>query len=426
MKLTIHRGSKEIGGTCIELLSAESKILMDFGLPLVNQDNSVFDSRTINGHSKTDLINKGILPDIEGLYKNEPAQFDAILLSHPHQDHYGLLSYVNPDIPVIMSEGCKALIDVSCFFGQTQCDLKNIAARKAWKPFRMGNFNITPYLVDHSGFDAFAYFIEGENKRIFYSGDFRGHGRKSILFDNILKNPTKNIDYLFMEGSMLGRDNGKYETEKDIENALTNFFNKDELMFIACSSQNIDRIVSVFRACIKSNRIFVIDPYTALVLDKLKGVSVNIPQFDWGNNIKVFFVPNTYTDKMAENKSLFKFKSAKITFEEIQEKRNKLVIKDSFTMRKIFASKGMMDNSRLIYSMWNGYLPEIKPFWDKHNVPIDEVHTSGHAYVEELKAFVKSLKPRKIIPIHTFYPEKYQEYFGDTVMMIKDGVSVEL
>lgn len=425
MKLTIHRGSKEIGGTCIELQSNESRILMDFGLPLVNQDNSAFDSRTINSQTKTDLIKQGLLPDIKGFYKDEPTQFDAILLSHPHQDHYGLLSFVNPDIPV-MSEGCKALIDVSYLFGQTDCDLKNIDTRKAWKPFRKGNFNITPYLVDHSGFDAFAYLIEGESKRIFYSGDFRGHGRKSILFDNILKNPPKNIDYLLMEGSMIGRDNGKYETEKDIENELTNFFDKDELMFISCSSQNIDRIVSVVRACIKSNRIFVIDPYTALVLDKLKGVSVKIPQFDWEENIRIFFIPNSYTERMAKNKSLYKFKTAKITFEEIQEKRNKLVIKDSFTMRNIFAKKGMMDNSRLIYSMWNGYLPELKPFWDKHNVPIDEVHASGHAYVEELKAFVKALKPRKLIPIHTFYPEKYPEYFGDTVMMVKDGETVEL
>ena len=33
MKLTIHRGAKEIGGTCIEIQSENSKILIDFGLP---------------------------------------------------------------------------------------------------------------------------------------------------------------------------------------------------------------------------------------------------------------------------------------------------------------------------------------------------------------------------------------------------------
>lgn len=426
MKLILHRGSKEIGGTCIELQSAESRILVDFGLPLVNDDKSAFNSKKISNQSKEDLIHKGLLPDIKGLYRDEPVQFDAILLSHSHQDHYGFLSYVNPNIPLIMSEGCKALIEASCFFGQTNCDLENADTREAWKPFRIGDLTITPYLVDHSGFDAFAYLIDGKGKKIFYSGDFRGRGRKRIVFDNIVKNPPKNIDYLLMEGSMIGREEGKYDTEQDIEDALTSLFKKEELMFVACSSQNIDRIVSIFCACIKSSRIFVIDPYTAYILDKLKSVSSKIPQFNWGDNIKVFFIPNTYTDKMAEHKSLFKFLSAKITWQEIQDNRKKLVIKDSFTMRNIFANKRIMDNARLIYSMWSGYLPEVKPFWDKNKVPIDQVHTSGHAYIKELKSFVDALKPKHIIPIHTFYPERYPEYFGDAVMMVKDGEPVKI
>ncbi|GAG71273.1 unnamed protein product [marine sediment metagenome] len=232
MKLTIHRGSKEIGGTCIELQLATSRILIDFDLPL----------------------------------------------------------------------------------------------------------------VDHSGFDALAFLIEGKDKKIFYSGDFRGHGRKSVLFDNIVKNPPNNIDYLILEGSMIGRDKGAYETEKDIENELISLFNKGNLVFMACSSQNIDRLVSIYRACVKSNRIFVIDPYTAFILDRLKKISPNIPQFDWG----------------------------------------------------------------------------------KHNIPIIEVHSSGHAYVEELQQFVKAIKPKHIIPNHTFYPEKYNEYFDGNIKFIKDKETVEL
>ena len=170
-----------------------------------------------------------------------------------------------------MSQGCKELIGVSYYFGQTDYDFKNIVTVKAWQPFKKGNFTITPYLVDHSGFDSLAFLIESEDKKIFYSGDFRGHGRKSILFDNILKNPPKNIDYLILEGSMIGRDKGACETEKDIENELISLLkNKVLLVFMACSSQNIDRLVSIYRACVKSDRIFLIDPYTAFILDRLK------------------------------------------------------------------------------------------------------------------------------------------------------------
>jgi ribonuclease J len=426
MKLTIHRGAEEIGGTCIELQSATSRILIDFGLPLVDEHKAKFDTKKIGKLTKDDLMRRGVLPQIKGLYKNEPPLIVAILLSHPHQDHYGLLSFVNPEIPVYMSQGCKELIEVSYYFGQTNYDFKNVLTIKAWQPFKKANFTITPYLVDHSGFDALGYLIETEGKKLFYSGDFRGHGRKSCLFDNIVKNPPKNIDYLILEGSMLGRDKGAYETENDIENELISLFNKVNLVFMACSSQNIDRLVSIYRACIKSNRIFVIDPYTALILDRLKKISLNIPQFDWGKYIRIFFVPNSYTKKMAADKSLYKFKAAKITYSEMQELRNSLVIKDSYTTRNIFAAKKDISNSVLIYSMWEGYLQEVKPFWDKYNIPIIQVHSSGHSYVEELQQFVKTIKPKYIIPNHTFYPEKYNEYFDNNIKLAKDKEPVEL
>jgi ribonuclease J len=427
MILTIHRGAKEIGGSCIELQSDNSIILIDFGLPLVDENKEQVNSRKIITQTKEALLKKGFLHRIHGLYENEPPLINSILLSHPHQDHYGLLSYINPKIPVYMSKGCKELIEVSYYFRQTNYDLGNIKTVRAWKPFKKGNFTITPYLVDHSGFDALAYLIEAEGKRIFYSGDFRGHGRKKILFDNLLKHPPRNIDYLILEGSMIGRDRGKYNTESDIEKELINIFKDEEkLFFVACSSQNIDRLVSVYRACLKTKRTFVIDPYTAFVLDKLKIVSPKIPQHNNWNNIKIFFVPNSYTDRMAEDKSLYKFKASKISFEEIQDSRNKMAIKDAYLTRTIFGNKKALIDTELIYSLWEGYLDDVKPFWENHRVPIVQVHTSGHAYVEELQSFVKAVKPKHIIPNHTFYPEKYLELFGNNVMLLKDKQPVVL
>ncbi len=426
MILTIHRGAKEIGGSCIELQSDNSRILIDFGLPLVDENREQLDSRKIIKQSKEELLKQGFLPRIKGLYDYEPAQIDAVLLSHPHQDHYGLLSYINPNIPVYMSRGCKALIEVSYFFGQTNYDLGNIKTVRPWRLFKKSDFTITPYLVDHSGFDALAYLIEAEGKRIFYSGDFRGHGRKKVLFNNLLKYPPRNIDYLILEGSMIGRDKGQFDTESDIEKELINIFkNEEKLFFVACSSQNIDRLVSIYRACLKTKRTFVIDPYTALVLDTLKVLSPKIPQHDW-NNMKIFFVPNTFTNKMAEGKILYRFKSAKISYEDIQSIRNQLVIKDTYMTRTIFGKKKGLNNATLIYSMWEGYLKDMKPFWEKYEVPISRVHSSGHAYIEELKSFVEAVMPKHLIPNHTFFPEKYRDILGDNVILVRDKHSIIL
>ena len=100
MKLTILRGTKEIGGSCVELSTANSRILIDFGMPLVNKDRERFVPDILKGKSVEELKKLSILPRIDGLYNGEKKLIDAILISHSHLDHYGFLSYVHPDIPI--------------------------------------------------------------------------------------------------------------------------------------------------------------------------------------------------------------------------------------------------------------------------------------------------------------------------------------
>lgn len=97
-----------------------------------------------------------------------------------------------------------------------------------------------------------------------------------------------------------------------------------------------------------------------------------------------------------------------------------MVIKSSYRMRKEFANNNDLKDSILIYSMWEGYLPKEEEFWNKNNVPILKIHSSGHAYLGDLKKLVKALNPKHIIPNHTFYPEKFKEHFGNKVLLLND------
>lgn len=46
MKLTIHRGRKEIGGSCVELVTAKTRLVLDLSLPLVDDNREPFDSHS--------------------------------------------------------------------------------------------------------------------------------------------------------------------------------------------------------------------------------------------------------------------------------------------------------------------------------------------------------------------------------------------
>lgn len=430
MNLIIHRGTREIGGSCVEVSGASSRILVDFGIPLVSAELKPFDSNLLKSKSISELKFKGILPDIKGLYKREEKGVDGILLTHSHLDHYGFLQFVNPEIPVYASLGASLLIEISNIFIPTKVGKLNTRLIKHKKEFNIGDFTVTPFLVDHSAFDAYAFLIEAGGKRLFYSGDFRAHGRKGVLFKQMVENPPENIDCLLMEGSALGREDGQYKTEAAVEKRLVEVLKeRKNITFIFASAQNIDRIVSAYRACLRTGSIFVIDVYAAFILDKLKEVSRGLPQFDWKNaRVKYINAHAKALEKAGLKKLLYVYNKRKIEIDEINKEKNRILM---FTrhnsvfpliLNKIKNAAG----AKLVYSMWEGYLTkEFREFCKNKGLVIEYIHTSGHAAPDDLKIFAKAMKPKMLVPIHTFHADKYQELF-DNVRLLEDGEMLEV
>jgi ribonuclease J len=361
-ELTIHRGTHEIGGSCVELCSnsGSTRLIIDLGLPLVNADRSQFGWGIHRHSSLRQLLDKKILPQVVGLYENETPSITAVLLSHAHIDHYGLLRFVSPDIPVYMSAGTKSLTDASNVFLDTKVNLENVRTfGKMWQPFDIGEFTVTPYLMDHSAPDATAFLIEADGQRIFYTGDFRGHGRKGVLFDRLTKHPPSRINYLIMEGSMLGREEGRYADEEAVETALQNLIVSNRgLSYVFTSSQNLDRLVSIYRATRHSGKVLVIDLYTAFVLDKLSIISNQVPQFSWAG-VRVLY-SYYHAQRLADldRSLLWKYKHSKIELEEIRDDPSGKVLlaKDSRYFRGVITKLKDFGQAEAIFSMWHGYL----------------------------------------------------------------------
>jgi len=149
---------------------------------------------------------------------------------------------------------------------------------------------VTPHLVDHSAFDAYALEIEAGGRRLFYSGDLRGHGRKSKLFERMLKKPPKNIDVMLMEGSSLGRltESERFPTEEELKRIFIDRFKTTPgMVLVACSAQNIDRVVTIYRAANRAERTLIVDAYAAEVLKATGNDHIPKPVRGW-RNLAVF------------------------------------------------------------------------------------------------------------------------------------------
>jgi ribonuclease J len=428
MRLTIHRGTHEIGGSCVELCSnsGKTRIVIDVGMPLVTQDMLPFEWRHYKDLSQEQLLQQRIIPAVEGLYSHQKPSIAAVILSHAHQDHYGFIRFLHPTIPLYMSIGTKSLVEVSNLFLGTEVNLDQVETFAMWQPFQVGEFTITPHLVDHSAPDAAAFLIEADGQRLFYTGDFRGHGRKRVLLERLLANPISRVDCLVMEGSMIGREEGRYPSEDALKEAIYDAIaDQQSYTFIFCSSQNLDRLVSIYRAVRSARKTLIIDLYTAFILDKLSSISPHIPQFDWKEVRLLYAYP--HAKKLAEydRELLYKYKKAKIEWEEIKATPQHMVIlvKDNFYFRRIVLSKlEASGGTKAIYSMWHGYLErtDLVQFLESHNIELLEIHTSGHAYVEDLKKLANALAPRFVVPIHTFHPDQYDNIYKN-IVQLDDG-----
>jgi len=433
MNFKIHRGTKEIGGSCVEIWTKTTRIVVDFGMPLVNLDKTRFNSREIKKISVRELINNGILPNIPSLY--DKSKNTTLILSHAHQDHYGLINYLHENCKIFLGKATHKLIEITNIFTNQDWKISNPQHFESGKPFIIGDIEITPYLMDHSAFDAYAFLIKADGKSLFYSGDFRMHGRKSKVFEWFSHNIEKNVDYLLLEGTTIGRVDGHLLTETDIENKFVKTFNESKgINLIYTSGQNIDRLVSIYRACKRTGKTLAIDFYIANVLKELsKFGAIPYPSKNYPE-IKVFFPFRL--SRMISNKGqemlLYRFKNYKITKEQIGEQFNKTVMIVRPTMLKDLEYIKGLENGILIYSMWDGYKKEkiTKEFIELligKGMTEQTIHTSGHADRDALKKMVGILQPKNLVPIHTFEGDKYEKIFTETkVLRINDNEIVAI
>ena len=411
MRIRIHRGTKEIGGTCIEFEAAGKRIALDVGLPLDAGDQD----------------HQDLLPLVPG-FREEDDSLLGVVISHPHQDHYGLARHIRPGVPVYIGRDAHNILKAASAYvpdGHAFEAPRFIANRV---PVDIGPFRVTPHLVDHSAFDAYALLIEADGKRIFYSGDFRGHGRKKGLFESLIRRPPTDIDVLLMEGTTIGRTGTGtgFPTEQDLEQAFVNAFRQTEgTHFVWTSTQNVDRIVTIFRAAKRSGRLLIIDLYTAVVLEATG--KDTIPQSHW-DEVRLY-TPQSQRIHIKNNKlfdDLERHKANRIYREHLSRLRDRAVMLFRPPMMRDEGVGFALDGAGFTYSMWGGYLTDaygrrVIDWLEKHGIPWQAIHTSGHASVLDLKRFAAALASRRLVPIHSFETGRFGEFF-DNVVRKEDGV----
>ena len=391
MKIIIHRGSHQIGGIAVEIKTDSTRIIIDMGDELT-MDNSYM-PKPLNISGVTD----------------ENGKCDAVLFTHYHGDHTGQLPNIRKDIPIFMGELTKDILLAATHNAEQETinRIKSAKTFEAGEKFSIGNINITPYVIDHSACDSYMFLIEADSKRILHTGDFRTHGFRGKAVPEILRSLVKKVDILITEGTNISRANKEIVTERHLQNKVKEYMKEYKYVFAYTSSTNLERICG-FAKAVPQGKYFICDEYQYKLLDiiedhlgKFSDLYRNIKKIIYGNNL--------------------------IT--EFQDRGFLMMVRDNSMFRKIIPQFDK-NKSIMLYSMWDGYrthpestIPEFLALAGKW----EYLHTSGHAYIEDIKEMVKIINPSYIIPIHTDIPEIMLNLFPDKNIIIPtDGEEMSL
>jgi ribonuclease J len=413
MQVRILRGATQIGGSCVEVEARGARVILDLGMPLDAPEDA-------------DLA--ALLPAVAGLREPDPSLL-GVLLSHGHRDYWGLLPASGDHVPVWMGKATHRIMAAAEGWVPGVAlprDIRHMANRDT---FTLGPFEITPYLTDHSAYDAYSLLIKADGRSILYTGDLRAHGRKGKLFDAFVARPPRGVDVMLMEGSTIGRpgSDAGWPTEAEIERALIERFRATSgMVLLACSAQNIDRMVSVFRACRQTRRTFLVDLYAAEMLRATGNPNIPTVGPNWPE--MALFTPKSQRVRVVRNEM----------FEVLQRNAHRRVFPEALpalASRAVMLFRPFMlrdleqacclGGASAIWSQWSGYLTQpdnvaLRERLDSLRIPMTVVHTSGHASVPDLKRLATAVAPRALVPIHTFRPQDYAGLF-ENVTIREDG-----
>jgi ribonuclease J len=298
--------------------------------------------------------------------------------------------------------------------------------------FELGPFTITSYLNDHSAFDAYSLLVEADGRRLFYTGDIRGHGRKASLFDQMVEHPPPAVDVLLMEGTnvrphAMAHEGEPATTETDVELQMVRTMRDTKgIVLMMSSAQNIDRLVTIYRATLQSGRDLVMDLYGASIARATGNPNIPQPGPEWPR-VHVY-VPLRQRVKVKEARAFDRVDSIRpfrVYEEYVAANASKLVLTFGMGSARALDSAGALADATVIWSLWHGYLEDesgvrLKSFLDDHAIPLVEHHTSGHASVADLQRLAAAIAPDRLVPIHSFGGARFSELFSN-VTEEKDG-----
>lgn len=341
-----------------------------------------------------------VIQDVTYLKQNQ-SKIKALIITHGHEDHIGGISFLlqNIEIPVIYAS--KIATDlIMNKLEDRNINYKNIKLIDKNTTIKSKHFFIEFFNTTHSIPDSYGVVLHTPNGTIVQTGDFK--------FDLTPIGPMADLHKmaalgnkgvkLLLSDSTNALSEGFSKSESSVDEALSDIICKHNgRIIIATFASNIYRIKHIVETCRKNNRKIVVFGRSmetatriALANDLVQDKTIFIEP-NTAKNLKKNEICILCTGSQGEPLAALS-RIANGSHKQITLMPDDLVI---------FSSSPIPGNAASINRIINKlYLKGVKVYT---NSEFSDIHTSGHAKIEELKLMLRIIKPEYFMPMHGEY-----------------------
>ena len=338
-----------------------------------------------------------VIQDITYLKQNEN-KIKALFITHGHEDHIGGIPFLlnQVKIPVIYAPKIandlivKKLDERGINYSNLEIINKDLVVK--FKHFEIEFVNTT-----HSIPDSFAIVVHTPNGVIFETGDFK--------FDLTPIGPMADIHKmaelgkkgvtLLLSDSTNALSTGFSNSESVVDETLNDIIGRHVgRVIIATFASNIYRVKHIVETCKKYNRKII-------VFGRSMETSIELALNNHLISDKSIFIDNNGAKSLKRNEICILCTGSQgeplAALSRIANGTHKQIslLPDDLV---IFSSSPIPGNAESINRIINKiYLKGVKVFT---NSEFSDIHTSGHAKLEELKWMLRIIKPKYFMPMH--------------------------
>jgi len=382
-------GLDEVGGNSMIVEYENDLILIDCGV--------LFADSSLPG---VDYV----IPDYKYAIANKK-RLRAIVITHGHLDHIGALSHVLPKLgypEVYAPKFAIGLMERSMTEKGIWKQVKHKVHRyKAGDSIKLGKITVEMNKVDHSIPDAFCAYIQTPAAKIVHTGDFRmnmEHYKENAEYIKALRGVGKRGVDLMMADSTNAIVPGHVVPESTVVENMEKVISEAKgRVFIATFSTLTERVQSIIDIAKRTNRKVFLNG-RSMLNNTILARDLGYIKYKEGDVKRVTKHINRLKDDqiIVITTGSQGEQYAGLTRIALGSHQH-LALKEGDTV--IHSARVIGENSANLLNVINNCIRKGAEVLFKFNCPI-KLHTSGHAYQEDIRLMMELLSPKHIMPLH--------------------------